>query len=114
MPYGDPEPDDPHLLVGVSLPGDEASTREMAAAFADEFAQMGFDREHLLKLFTNPFYSGASAARQLLGDAEITRIVAESLRVYGNRTYVVLDAEAQDDEPEAPAARRGKRALRVL
>jgi hypothetical protein len=114
MPYDDPEPDDPHLLVGVSLPGDEASTREMAAAFADEFAQMGFDRERLLKLFTNPFYAGASAARQLLGDAEITRIVVESLRVYGNRTYVVLDADAPDDEPDERVGRRGQRALRVL
>ena len=66
MPYDDPEPDDPHLLVGVSLPGDEAATREMAGAFADEFAQMGFDRERLLHLFTSPFYSGAHAARELL------------------------------------------------
>ena len=114
MPYDDPEPDDPHILVGVSLPGDETVTREMAAAFADEFAQMGFDRDRLLRLFSNPFYAGAHAARQLLGDAEITRIVVESLRAYGGRAYVVLDADTEGDEPEAPAARRGKRALRVL
>ena len=112
MPYDDPEPDDPHLLVGVSLPGDEATTREMAAAFADEFAQMGFDRDRLLRLFSNPFYAGAHAARQLLGDAEITRIVEESLRAYGGRACAVRDAD--DDEPEAPGARRGSRALRVL
>jgi hypothetical protein len=86
----------------------------MAAAFADEFAQMGFDRERLLKLFSSPFYAGACAARQLLGDAEITRIVVESLRVYGNRTVVVRDAEGPDDEPGEPAGRRGRRVLRVL
>ncbi len=114
MPYDDPEPDDPHLLAGVSLPGDEAATREMAAAFADEFAQMGFDRERLLKLFANPFYAGAYAARQLLGDAEITRIVGESLRVYGGRHYAVEDTGEDGDEPEMPEALRGKRALRVL
>jgi hypothetical protein len=112
MPYDDPEPDDPHLLVGVSLPGDEAATREMAEAFADEFAQMGFDRQRLLRLFSNPFYAGAHAARQLLGDAEITRIVVESLRAYGGRACTVLDAD--DDEAEAPGARRGRRSLRVL
>jgi hypothetical protein len=111
MPYDDPEPDDPHLLMGVSLPGDEAATREMAEAFADEFAQMGFDRDRLLRLFSNPFYAGAHAARQLLGDAEITRIVVESLRAYGGRACAVLDAD--DDEPEAPGA-RGRRSLRVL
>jgi hypothetical protein len=112
VPYDDPEPDDPHLLVGVSLPGDEAATREMAEAFADEFAQMGFDRDRLLRLFSNPFYAGAHAARQLLGDAEITRIVVESLRAYGGRACAVLDAD--DDEPEASGARRGSRSLRVL
>ena len=114
MPYDDPEPDDPHLLVGVSLPGDEATSLEMARAFADEFAQMGFDRECLLRLFSNPFYAGAHAARQLLGDAEITRIVVESLRVYGDRVCVVRDAPADDEEPDVPEALRGKRALRVL
>jgi hypothetical protein len=112
MPYDDPEPDDPHLLVGVSLPGDEASTREMAAAFADEFAQMGFDRDRLLRLFANPFYAGAHAARQLLGDAEVVRIVEDSVRVYGTRRLAVVDTDS-DHEPESPAARRGKRALRV-
>ena len=114
MPYDDPDPDDPHLLVGVSLPGDETTTREMAEAFADEFAQMGFDRDRLLRLFSNPFYTGAHAARQLLGDAEITRIVVDSLRAYGGRSYVIRDADTDDDESEAPPARRGKRTRRVL
>lgn len=114
MPKGDPEPDDPHVLVGVSLPGDEEATREMAAAFADEFAQMGFDRDRLLRLFANPFYAGAHAARQLLGDVEITRIVEESLRAYGGRMYAVRDAATADDEPDVPEALRGKRALRTL
>jgi hypothetical protein len=114
MPYDDPDPEDPHLLVGVSLPGDERITREMAEAFADEFAQMGFDRERLLKIFRNPFYKGAHAARALLGDAEITRIVVESLRAYGGRSYAVRDAEGEDEEPEGPAGPRGRRGLRVL
>ena len=113
MPYDDPEPDDPHLLVGVSLPGDEAATREMAEAFADEFAQLGFDRQRLLRLFSSPEYRGAHAARQLLGDAEITRIVGESLRVYGSQVTSVTDAPGADDD-EGPEALRGKRALRVL
>ena len=114
MPYDDPEPDDPHLLVGVNLPGDEASTREMAAAFADEFAQMGFDRERLLQVFASPFYAGAHAACELLGDPEIARIVDESLRAYGGQRFAVKDADEDGDELEVPEALRGKRALRVL
>ena len=83
MPYDDPEPDDPHVLVGVSLPGGVSSTREMAEAFADEFAQMGFERGAMLRLFRTPFYGGAHAALRILGQQEVERIVDESLRVYG-------------------------------
>jgi hypothetical protein len=106
MPYDDPDADDPHMLVGVGLPADETATREMAAAFADEFAQMGFDRERLLHLFTSPFYSGAHAARELLGDAEVTRIVVESLRVYARQQRGVVDT-AEDGEESSPDHSRG-------
>jgi hypothetical protein len=85
----------------------------MAEAFADEFAQMGFDRDRLLCLFSSPQYRGAYAARQLLGEAEITRIVVESLRVYGSRGVGIEDAPGAEDE-EGPERLRGKRALRVL
>jgi hypothetical protein len=83
MPYDEPDPDDPSVLMGVALPAPPAATREMACAFADEFAQMGMERERLLRLFRSPFYAGAHAALQLLGEAEVESIVDESLRVYG-------------------------------
>ena len=83
MPYDDPEPDDPHVLVGVSLPAGASATREMAETFSDEFAHMGFDRDAILRLFRTPFYAGAHAALQILGEAEVGRIVDESLRVFG-------------------------------
>ena len=114
MPYDDPEPDDPHVLIGVSAPGDAAATREMAAAFADEFAQMGFGRERLLQIFASPFYAGAHAARALLGDAEIEAIVDDSLHVYGGRRYAVMDTSADSDDEDVPETLRGRRALRVL
>ena len=109
MPLHDPDPGDPHLLVGVSLPGDEGALREMAAAFADEFAQMGFDRQRLLALFSNPFHAGAHAVRRLLGEAEIETIVAESLRVYGGRRYAVREATENGDGRKTPGVRRGRR-----
>ena len=56
MPYNDPERDDPQELVGVELPGDEAVTREMAAAFADEFAQLGLTRQQILALYRTADY----------------------------------------------------------
>ena len=69
MPYDDPEVDDPQELVGVELPGDETVTCEMAAAFADEFAQLGFTRPQILGLFRRAEYTGAYQAWTLLGEA---------------------------------------------
>ena len=110
MPYDDPEPEDPHELVGVVLPADAASVREMACTFAVEFAQMGFSRERILGLFRQPYYRGAHPALQALGEGEIERIVDESLRVWGARAYVVRDA----DEPARLAGTAGRRSLRVI
>ena len=85
MPYDDPEPDDPHELLGVVLPAEPGAVRAMAEAFADEFTQMGFDRERVLRLFRSPFYAGAHAALRVLGEAEVVRIVDESVRVFAAR-----------------------------
>ena len=101
MPYDDPEVDDPHELVGVELPGDESVTREMAAAFADEFAQLGFTRAQILALYRKAEYSGAHQAWRLLGEGEIARMVDESLAVWGRFTSVVID-QVDEDAASAP------------
>ena len=100
MPYLDPEPDDPQELVGVELPGDEAVTRDMAEAFADEFAQLGLPRDQILALYRAPEYSGAHRAWQLLGDEVIARIVDESLAVFGRFNWVVTDRVDEEPEPQ--------------
>lgn len=100
MPYEDPEPDDPHELVGVELPGDESVTREMAAAFADEFAELGLTRPQILALFRKAEYSGAHQAWRLLGEGEIGRMVDESLAVWGRFRCVVTDGVDNEPEPQ--------------
>jgi hypothetical protein len=100
MPYDDPEPDDPQELVGVELPGDESVTREMAAAFADEFAQLGLGRAQILALFRKAEYSGAHQAWRLLGEDAVARMVDESLAVWGRFTVVVTDRVEDNPEPE--------------
>ena len=100
MPYDDPEPDDPQELVGVELPGGESVTLEMAAAFADEFAQLGYTRPQILGLFRRAEYSGAYQAWTLLGDQAIAQIVDESLAVWGRFTFVVTDGADHDAESE--------------
>ena len=92
MPYDDPDPGDPMLLVGVSLPGDEASQVEMVYGFAEEFAKMGFDEDRILFLFRRPFYAGAHAAWRALGDARVASIIRETLEVWGHMRLVDRDA----------------------
>ena len=83
MPYDDPEPDDPQMLVGVLLPAEPETMREMASIFAEEFARIGYPREEILALFRNPFYAGAHGAYRSLGADEVGRIVDESVAVWG-------------------------------
>ena len=83
MPYGEPDPTDPSVLVGVELPADVEATREMAWVFAEEFARMGFDAPRILALFRSPFYAGAHQALRVLGEAEVTAIIGECVGVWG-------------------------------
>lgn len=92
MPYKDPDPTDPNVLVGVMLPGDTEVTRDMAYVFAEEFVRMGYDREGLIRLFKNPHYAGAHGAYQTLGEEEIRRIIEECLKAWGTVRFSILDA----------------------
>ena len=92
LPLKEAEPDDPTVLVGVSVPGDAESVREMAYAFAEEFASMGFDASRILALFGSPHYAGAHDALLRLGEDEVRRIVAECVACYGAVRFVVRDA----------------------
>ena len=98
MPYGDPDPQDPHVLIGVLLPAGRESLREMAATFAEEFAALGYGRERLMALFRQPFYAGAHQAYTTLGESEIARIVEDCLRVWGGCRVTVQDAPDQGAE----------------
>jgi len=100
MAYHDLEPDDPQELVGVELPGDEAVTREMAAAFADEFAQLGLTRPQILGLFRRAEYTGAYRAWTLLGEEAVARMIDESLAVWGRFSCVVTDSIDDASEPQ--------------
>ena len=92
MPYNDPEPDDPNILVGVQLAAEEGSETEMAYVFAEEFARLGYSEERLLALFRHPFYAAANRALKILGEEAIQSIICETLAVWG-RFQVVVEEE---------------------
>jgi len=91
MPYKDPDPTDPNMLVGVMLPGDAEATRDMAYVFAEEFARMGYSREQLLWLFKNPFYGGAHGAYRAIGEQETLTIIDECLNIWGRVQVTIQD-----------------------
>jgi len=92
MPYDDPDPTDPQVLVGVVLPSNEEATREMAYVFAEEFARMGFDAHGVLSLFKDPFYAGAHQIYQALGADAVRGIVEECVAVWGRSVGRIHDA----------------------
>ena len=111
MPYKDPDPTDPNMLVGVMLPADAEATREMAYVFAEEFARMGYTRGQLLSLFQNSFYGGAHGAYRQLGENEILSIIDECLNVWGQARFSILDfgfsIEERDSEISDPQSKIG-------
>ena len=98
MPYTDPDPTDPSVLVGVGLSVDADATTDMAYVFAEEFARMGYDAEGLMRLFRDPFYAGAHDAYQRLGEAEARRIAEECAGVWGSLRVAVQDSEEDEEE----------------
>ena len=93
MPYHDPDPTDPNMLVGVMLPADAEASRDMAYVFAEEFARMGHDRQQIIALFKNPYYGGAHGAYQQLGETEILSIIDECLAVWGSVKITVQEVQ---------------------
>ena len=95
MPYKDPDPTDPNMLVGVVLPADAEANRDMAYVFAEEFARFGYTREQLLWLFKNPFYGGAHGAYQTLGEKETLSIIDECIAVWGGVRISIKDEDGR-------------------
>ena len=101
MPYNDPDPTDPNVLVGVLLPEDAEATREMAYVFAEEFARMGHDKQQILALFKNPYYGGAHGAYRALGEEATSAIIDECIGAWGKVKFTVQEVQnvqkVQDD-----------------
>ena len=95
MPYDDPDPQDPLLLVGVELPCGSEAELDMAYTFAEEFTRLGYDEAEILDLFRKPFYAGAYRAYLDLGEAEVKASVSETAAIWGPARIV-------DGEPEDP------------
>lgn len=80
-----PESDDPYALVGVSFavaPGVDAD-RELALAFAEEFALAGWSPERITEMFAAPSSGKANEIWQRRGAALIADVIGV---VFGSST----------------------------
>ncbi len=93
MPLHEPDPGDPHELVGVGVTCGPEAMEEMAWVFAEEFARLGSDRDHMLWIFQNPFYAGAHRSYRELGHAQVATIIEQCLAVWGRVRLVDREGE---------------------
>ena len=84
MPKDEFDHEDPMELVGMLLPGDEATTEAMAETFVEEYMRLGWDEARLMKLFTHPFYQATHAVYRLKGEAYVRDLIARTRAKWGN------------------------------
>ena len=99
MPYGEPDPQDPQIRVGVEVPAGDEAAREIAYAFSEEFAMMGKSKAWILEMFRNPFYAGAHMAYRELGADAVADIVTETTGLWGHVRIVDRDRPAPASTP---------------
>jgi hypothetical protein len=97
MPYQEPDPLDPMMLVGVEIPGGREALRDMAWVVAEEYARMGHPPPRILALFRTPFFAAAHEAWRVLGEEEIAVLVGEAVTAWGS-------VRVRDVEAAAPSA----------
>ncbi len=101
MPYDDPDPQDPMMLVGVELPTDRPAQVDMAYAFAEEYARLGYAENQIMSLFREPFYAGANGLYKELGEGEVEAIVRETASTWGRMRLVDHEASPHAAAPDA-------------
>jgi hypothetical protein len=98
MPYGDPDPGDPTVLIGVELPARPEALEAMAYVFAEEFARLGFDEARLLRLFQSARYAAPHRALQALGEPRVRAIVAECVQAWAPRSRTAVSSQSEGED----------------
>ena len=79
------ESGDPLEMVGVFVPAEPGrdAAADMARAFVEEFALMGFSGERILRLFKSPFNTGAHLLYRQRGEEFLRAIIDQVLNPRG-------------------------------
>ncbi|MAG36399.1 MAG: hypothetical protein CL878_09165 [Dehalococcoidia bacterium] len=73
------DPHDPFDLMGTPVPPEAGhdSLGEMARCFIEEYLQMGWPDEAILKLFGKPKYRGPNAVYRQRGEAYVRQLIVQ-------------------------------------
>lgn len=77
MPFDELDSDDPMEIVGHAIP--DVDEREMVLAVIDEYIRMGYGREDLWRLFSDPFYRMTHAVLIRRGRDFVVAAIDEAL-----------------------------------
>ncbi len=105
MPYRDPDPTDPSMLVGNEVECSIDELDEMASAFAAELAQMGHDHERIMSWFRQPSFAGPYLAWSSLGEERVRELVGEAVDFWSRCRVVVREPLLQIEPPRTDSGR---------
>lgn len=98
-------------LHGVAFPADEATSREMAECFIEEFLMLGYGPGQLLALFRNPHYLGLNLVLRDRGEPFVRDAIREVLARWGVEvewpsagSTSTLKPHHEPDPPPLPAS----------
>ena len=80
--------------------------REMACTLAEEFARRGHDGPNILRMFQNPFYTGAYSTYRALGHAATVAIIDQCLATGRRRLGEQPVCTATTSPSRSPGGRR--------
>jgi len=96
------EPDHPMALDGAVVAGDADL---MARCMIEELLQVGLPARELLDMSRDPNYQALFAARRVLGDARMDRLIDQTLSRVGQHRFRTV--EQTGDVQAAPLTVRG-------
>ena len=99
MPKDEFDHADPMELVGLLLPGDEATTEAMAETFVEEYVRMGWDERRLMTLFINPTFLATHRIYRLKGEGYVRELIRRMCVKWGGRVTAVSRTLPASGEP---------------
>jgi hypothetical protein len=89
LPEKEVEQDDPLEFVGMGIPAGPNADEDLARAVVEEYLLFGYDRDRLVRLFSDPYYAGTHRVWREKGQAFVERVIDDVLREWSPTGKVI-------------------------